>query len=174
LVPTPAYRRWATTEHRSRRYRFPTPATAVRFDGGGPDFSYSRLWLVPTDGSAPTPLTGKNDGTQGQDLADLNAWQLPAGTFVQAAGGCGFVYLAKLNSADGTTTPVSVPDVEDDHSVHVLGVADGQLQLQATLSCGSGESLLNYDPASGTSTVLLGEDVNGGGVVDAIPYPDTQ
>jgi hypothetical protein len=140
----------------------------------GPDFSYSRLWLVPTDGSAPTPLTGKNDGTQGQDLADLNAWQLPAGTFVQAAGGCGFVYLAKLNSADGTTTPVSVPDVEDDHSVHVLGVADGQLQLQATLSCGSGESLLNYDPASGTSTVLLGEDVNGGGVVDAIPYPDTQ
>ncbi len=140
----------------------------------GPDFSYSRLWLVPVDGSAPTPLTGKNDGTQGQDLADLNAWQLPAGTFVQAAGGCGFVYLAKLNSADGTTTPVSVPDVEDNHSVHVLGVADGQLQLQATLSCGSGESLLNYDPASGTSTVLLGQDVNGGGVVDAVPYPDSQ
>ena len=69
---------------------------------------------------------------------------------------------------------MSVPDVEDNHSVHVLGVADGQLQLQATLSCGSGESLLNYDPASGTSTVLLGQDVNGGGVVDAVPYPDSQ
>lgn len=140
----------------------------------GPDFSYSQLWLVPIDGSAPTPLTGKNDGTQGQDLGDLNAWQLPAGTFVQAAGGCGFVYLAKLNSADGTTTPVSVPDVEDNHSIRVLGVADGQLQLQATLSCGSGESLLEYDPVSGTSTVLLGEDVNGGGVVDAVPYPDSR
>ena len=63
----------------------------------GPDFSYSRLWRVPLDGSAPTPLTLKNDGTQGQDLGDLNAWQLPEGTFVQAAGGCGFVYLAKLN-----------------------------------------------------------------------------
>ncbi len=140
----------------------------------GTDFSYSRLWLVPIDGSAPTPLTGKNDGTQGQDLGDLNAWQLPAGTFVQATGGCGFVYLAKLNSADGTTTPVSVPDVEDDHSIRVLGVADGQLQLQATLSCGSGESLLEYDPASGTSAVLLGKDVNGGGVVDAVPYPESR
>ena len=63
---------------------------------------------------------------------------------------------------------------KNNHSVHVLGVADGQLQLQATLSCGSGESLLNYDPASGTSTVLLGRDVNGGGVVDAVPYPDSQ
>jgi TolB protein len=140
----------------------------------GTDFSYSQLWLVPIDGTAPTPLTGKNDGTQGQDMGDLNAWQLPEGTFVQAAGGCGFVYLAKLNSADGTTTPVSVPDVDDGHSVQVLGVADDHLQLQATLSCGSGESLVDYDPASGTSTVLLGEDVNGGGVVDAVPYPDSQ
>ena len=139
----------------------------------GTDFSYSRLWLVPLDGAAPTPLTFKNDGTQGQDLADLNAWQLPEGTFVQAAGGCGHVYLAKLNEADGTTTPVSVPEVEEQRSVRVLGVADGQLQLQATLSCGSGESLLGYNPASGTSTVLLGGDIKGGGVVDAVTYPDS-
>jgi len=138
----------------------------------GPDFSYSRLWLVPIDGAAPTPLTAKNDGT-GQDLADLNAWQLPAGTFVQAAGGCGFVYLAKL-AKDGTTTPVSVPDVDERRSVKVLGVADGELQLQATLSCGSGETLLDYNPASGTSTVLLGGDINGGGVVDAMPYPESR
>lgn len=140
----------------------------------GTDFSYSRLWRVPLDGTAPTPLTFKNDGTQGQDLADLNAWQLPEGTFVQAAGGCGHVYLAKLNEADGTTTPVSVPNVEERRSVVVLGVADGQLQLQATLSCGSGESLLGYDPASGTSTVLLGGDIKGGGVVDAVTYPDSE
>ncbi|WP_006244405.1 hypothetical protein [Mycolicibacterium tusciae] len=140
----------------------------------GPDFSYSRLWLVPLDGAAPTPLTFENDGTRGQDLADLNAWQLPEGTFVQAAGGCGHVYLATLNHADGTTTPVSVPDVDEQRSVRVLGVADGQLQLQATLSCGSGESLLAYNPASGTSTVLLGSDIKGGGVVDAVTYPDSQ
>jgi TolB protein len=140
----------------------------------GPDFSYSRLWLVPTEGAAPTPLTGKNDGGSGQDLGDLNAWQLSEGTFIQAAGGCGVVYLAKLDASDGTTTPVSVPDVDDHRSIRVLGVADDQLQLQATLSCGSGESLLNYNPATGTSTVLLGGDVNGGGVVDAATFPDSQ
>jgi TolB protein len=134
------------------------------------EFSYSRLWLVPLDGTAPTPLTAKNDGTQGPDMADLNAWHLPEGTFVQAAGGCGFVYLAKLN-AEGTTTPVSVPDVDDNHSVRVLGVHDGNLQVQATLSCGSGETLVDYDPEAGTSTVLLGGDTNGGGVVDALAYP---
>jgi TolB protein len=139
----------------------------------GPDFSYSRLWLVPVDGSAPTPLTAENDGTKGPDVADLDAWKLPGGTFIQAAGGCGMVYLAELTT-DGTTTPVSVPNVDEQRSVRVLGAADGQLQLQATLTCGSGESLLDYDPASGTSTVLLGGEVNGGGVVDAVPYPDSR
>jgi TolB protein len=83
------------------------------------------------------------------------------------------VYLAEL-TPNGTTTPVSVPNVEARRSVRVLGATDDRLQLQATLSCGSGESLLDYDPASGTSTVLLGADVNGGGVVDAMPYPDSQ
>jgi TolB protein len=136
----------------------------------GTDFSYSRLWLVPLDGTAPTPLTAKNDGTKGPDLADLDAWRVPEGTFVQAAGGCGFVYLAKLDE-EGTTTPVSVPDVADNHSVRVLGVNDGNLQLQATLSCGSGETLIDYDPGAGTSTILLGGDTNGGGVVDALAYP---
>jgi TolB protein len=140
----------------------------------GTEFSYSRLWLVPVDGSAPTPLTAENDGTQGPSVADLDAWKLPEGTFIQAAGGCGFIYLAKLNAADGTTTPVSVPEVDDQRSVRVLGVADGHLQLQATLACGSGESLLSYDPAAEVSTVLLGGDINGGGVVAALPYSKSQ
>jgi TolB protein len=30
---------------------------------------------------------------------------------------------------------------------------------------------LDYDPAAGTSTVLLGPSVNGGGVIAALPYP---
>ncbi len=140
----------------------------------GPDFTYSRLWLVPLDGAAPTALTAKNDGQHGDDLGDLNAWQLPAGTFLQATGGCGYQFLAKLNAADGTTTKVSVPKVDEHHSVRVLGAAGGHLQLQATLSCGSGESLVDYDPAADTSTVLLGGDVNGGGVVDAVAYPDSE
>jgi hypothetical protein len=137
------------------------------------DNSLSRLWLVPIGGGTPTALTAPLTG-QGPDYGDVNAWQLPSGTFVQDAGACGSEYLAKLSAVGGTTTPVSVPDVDPHSSVRVIGVSDssaGHLDLQATASCGGGQSLLDYNPAAGTSTVLLGPPVNGGGVIDAVPYP---
>ena len=129
----------------------------------------SQLWLVPIDGGPPTALTAPNDGHQGPDYADLNAWRLPAGTFVQAAGACGVVFLAELND-DGTTSRVSVPEVKGD-SVVVVGANGGDLDLEARAGCGSGQSLIGYNPAAGTSTVLLGSSVNGGGVVGVVPYP---
>ncbi len=129
----------------------------------------SQLWLVPIDGGTPTALTAPNDGHKGPDYGDLNAWQLPAGTYLQAAGACGVIYLAKLN-ADGTTSPVSVPEVKSG-SVVVVGVNGGDLDLQARAGCGGGQSLIDYNPAAGTSTVLLGPPVNGGGVISAMPYP---
>jgi TolB protein len=132
----------------------------------------SRLWLVPINGDAPSALTAPNDGQKGPDMGDANAWRILSGTFVQALGGCGMVYLATLN-ADGTTTPVSVPKVDDGHSVVVVGVNGDHLNLQAKLACGSGESLVDYNPAANTSTVLLGPSVTGGGVIDAVPYPVT-
>ncbi|HZQ34192.1 MAG TPA: hypothetical protein VFB19_20975 [Mycobacterium sp.] len=132
--------------------------------------STMRLWLVPIGGGPATPLTAPNNGQDSPDLNDMNAWHLPAGTFVQAAGGCGSEFLAKLN-ANGTTTPVSVPEVNKNSSVRVIGVDGPALDLQAEVSCGPGQSLLRYDPAANTSTVLLGPPVNGGGVVATIPYP---
>ncbi len=144
------------------------PGTVVAHCSGA-DFGFTRLWLVPTDGSAPTPLTPKNDGSEGPDLADLNAWKLSAGTFVQAAGGCGYVYLAKLND-DGSTTKVDVPEVDEHRSVIVKAVVNDQLLLQASLSCGSGESLVSYDPSTNSTTVLLGGTVNGGGVISVLAY----
>lgn len=128
----------------------------------------SQLWLVPIDGGTPTALTAPNDGHDGPDYGDLNAWQLSAGTYLQAAGACGVVYLAKLNG-DGTTSEVSVPDVKSG-SVVVVGVNGGDLDLQARAGCGGGQSLIDYNPAAGTSTVLLGPPVNGGGVINAVPY----
>ncbi|MDT5186650.1 MAG: hypothetical protein QOI29_4808 [Mycobacterium sp.] len=63
----------------------------------------------------------------------------------------------------------------DEHkSVDVLGVYHGHLELQASLSCGDGEALVDYDPTAGTSTVLLGPTVNGGGVIGALAYPGFQ
>jgi hypothetical protein len=127
----------------------------------------SQLWLVPVDGGTPTALTAPNNG-KGPDYGDLDAWQLPAGTFVQAAGACGVIYLAKLNG-DGTTSPVKVPGVES-QSIVVVGVNGGDLDLKARAGCGSGQALIDYSPATGTSTVLLGPPVNGGGVISAMPY----
>jgi hypothetical protein len=131
----------------------------------------SQLWLVPIDGSTPTALTAPNNGKVGPDYADADAWQLPAGTFVQDYGACGFIYLAKLN-ADGTTTPVSVPDVQNHRSIGVVGVNGGDLELRASLACGSGEALLDYNPTTNTTTVLLGPPVNGGSVLQVLPYAD--
>jgi Tol biopolymer transport system component len=129
--------------------------------------SQTQLWLVPIDGGTPTALTAPNYGQQGPDYGDMTAWQLPAGTYLQAAGACGVIFLAKLN-ADGTTSPVSVPNTRG--SVQVVGVNDGHLRLQAMAGCGGGQSLLDYDPTAGTTTVLLGPTVNGGRVIDALPY----
>lgn len=135
------------------------------------DNGLSRLWLVPIDGGPPTALTAPLSG-QGSDYGDTNAWQLPAGTFVQDAGACGYEYLAKLSAVGGTTAAVSVPDVNPGSSVRVIGFNAGHLDLQATGACGGGgQSLFDYDPAAGTSATLLGPPVNGGGVIDAVPYP---
>ena len=133
----------------------------------------SRLWLAPVAGGPGSPLTAANNGQKMPDLGDRDAWQLPAGTFVQAEGACGYQYLAKLN-ADGTTSPVSVPGVDPGHSVNVVGVNGGDLDLQATASCGGGQSLIDYNFGANTSNVLLGPPLNGGGVIDAVPYAGQQ
>jgi TolB protein len=132
------------------------------------DSPQSQLWLVPIDGGAPTALTAPNNGQKGPDYGDTNAWQVPAGTYVQALGACGVIYLAKLN-ADGTTSPVSVPNVGG-QTIVVVGVNGGDLDLQAKAGCGGGQSLVDYNPSAGTSTVLLGPPVNGGGVLAAVPF----
>jgi hypothetical protein len=145
----------------------------ARCDVGKFPDSASQLWQVPVDDGAPTALTAPNSGQEdsgfGADLGDGDAWQLPSGTFLQSAGACGTEFLSRL-TPDMHTTPVTVPGV-DSSSVHVTGATADELVLQARAGCGRGTSLLTYDPAANTSTVLLGPPVNGGGVQHAIVYP---
>ena len=130
-----------------------------------------QLWLVPIDGSASTALTAPIKDQSSHDNGDVNAWQLPAGTYVQYLGGCGAIHLGKLNP-DGTVSKVSVPNVDPSHSIFVIGVHGGNLDLKATVAgCGPAQSLLEYDPAAGTTNVLLGPPLNGGAVISAVPYP---
>jgi hypothetical protein len=134
--------------------------------------SASQLWTVPLDDSAPTPLTAVNSG-QGHapgfegDLGDGIAWQLSGGTFLQSAGGCGTVFLSRL-TPDGHTTRVNVPGMND--SVQVADVSGDKLELLGKVGCCDTTSLVAYDPATNSSTVLPGPPVNGGGVTEAIPF----
>ena len=68
------------------------------------------------------------------------------------------------------TTRVDVPGVSD--SVDVAGVTGDKLVLLGKVGCGGTTSLLTYDPAANTSTVLLGPPINGGGVTEARLFPD--
>ncbi len=145
-----------------------TNCTAERSSG-------SQLWEVPLDGRTPTALTAVNSGQEddpgfGRDLGDGAAWQLTSGTFLQSAGACGTMFLSRL-TPDMHTTRVTIPGVDSGRSVFVIGATADKLVLRATMACGGGTSLLTYDPAANTSTVLLGPPVNGGGVQRVVLYP---
>jgi len=132
-----------------------------------------QLWQVPIDGSRPTALTAVNSG-QGDDpgfvgdFGDVDAWQLPSGTFVQSVGARGALFLSRL-TPDGHTTRVNMPGVPN--SGRVNGVSGDKLVLLAKAGGGPGGSLLAYDPAANTYTSLLGPNVNGGSVAEAIVFP---
>jgi hypothetical protein len=124
-----------------------------------------QLWLVPTSGASPTALTA-NPPAAG-DEGDLDAWQLPSGTYVQDAGGCGYVYLAKLAS-DGLTAPVAVPGVPSGDSTAILGALGNSLAINAVPACQQGASLLWYAPATNSVIPLLGGAASGGGTAENI------
>jgi len=139
-------------------------------DLGKPPEYASQLVEVPLDGGAPTALTTVS-GSHSDSLGERDAWQLPSGTFLQSEAGCGPGFLSRL-TPDMHSTPVKVPGVDKNGSVVVSGVTGDKLVLEAIVDCGLGNSVLTYDPAANTSTVLLGPPVNGGNVHTAILYPD--
>jgi hypothetical protein len=131
-------------------------ASCVRPNSGVP-----LLWLVPTNGARPKPLTVTPKRDSG-DLGDVDAWSLSGRVYLQDIGACGYIYLAKLGAA-GRTTPVKVPGTEEGKSVYVLGAYHDKLALTTSFACSPGSvSLLWFDPASDVVTPLLGPPVNGG------------
>lgn len=141
-------------------------SATVLLVGCDPDGSgIQQLWLVPTSGATPTALTASPPAAG--DVGDLDAWQLPSGTYLQDAGACGYVYVAKLAS-DGLTASVAVPGVPGGDSTVILGAQGNSLAIDALPACRQGASLMWFAPATNSVTPLLGGAASGGGTVESV------
>jgi hypothetical protein len=133
-----------------------------------------QLWKVPLDGGKPTALTGvntheENDPHFEDNLGNWNAYELPSGTFLPTAGPCGTAFVSRL-TPDGGTQRVDIPGVSD--SAELAGVSGDKLVIVGEVGCGGGTSLVTYDPAANTATVLLGPPIaKGSGIAGVRLYP---
>jgi hypothetical protein len=129
-----------------------------------------RLWIVPTDGRAPRALTSAH--LTAPDLGNGDAWQLPGGIYLQASGACGTLYIARQH-ANGTTSPVNVPGTNGTRNV-IVTAHNGRLLVQAGTGCGSGNSLLWFNPANRHEDWLLRNGQYTAGVTAVVPFPSIQ
>jgi hypothetical protein len=130
------------------------------------DSSIPQLWLVPASGARPTALTPPRRASSG-DLGDLDAWSLPSGLYLQAAGPCGVLQVFK-QARGGAITLVTVPHTMGDN--RVLTALGSRLLIQAPTSCTGSVSLLWFNPATRAGQWLLRAPSNVTGASTAIPF----
>jgi hypothetical protein len=148
------------------RWWNPTVILAACVPPGNVDMGM-QLWQVPLAGEAPTALTP----VDGHGLGYLNAWQVPSGTFLENVPGCGGDGLLFRLTTDTQPVQVTVPGVDRDKTVRVVGVTGDKLLLKTSGGCGSHTMVLRiYDPPTNSATVLPSPSGNGG-VKRAILYP---
>ncbi|HEV2360711.1 MAG TPA: serine/threonine-protein kinase [Acidimicrobiales bacterium] len=122
----------------------------------------TQLWLVPTEGGAPSEVAG------GTDVADL--WRIGSKTYGVLSGQS--TSIVSLSTAGDQ--PVSAPGIA---SAVIVGSYGSELELDATGDVchgagAAGQCLLFFDPASGRSTVVLGGSLDGGTVSTVIAFSD--
>ena len=135
-----------------------------------PNTAIPQLWLVPVTGARPTALTPRRTVSSG-DLGDLDAWQLPSGLYLQAAGPCAVLQIFK-QARNGSITLVTVPHTASDN--RVLTAVGSRLLIQAPTSCTGSDSLLWFDPATRAEQWLIRAPGNVIGVAAAIPFYSRQ
>jgi len=131
-----------------------------------PGSAIPQLWLVPVSGARPAALTPRRSASSG-DLGDLDAWQLPAGLYLQAAGPCGVLQIFR-QAPGGSITLVTVPHTMGDN--HVLTALGSRLLIQAPTSCTGSVSLLWFNPATRAEQWLIRAPANVTGAAIAIPF----
>jgi hypothetical protein len=130
-----------------------------------------RLWLVPISGKRPTALTPQRSGA-GPDLGDIDAWQLPAGTYLQALGGCAILQIFR-QAANGSITPV-VPAHTAGQDNRIVTELSGRFLVDAQTACPGSESLLWYNPATKAEQWLLRAPAGTAGVIGVVAYNSPQ
>jgi hypothetical protein len=131
-----------------------------------PHSAIAELWLVPVSGARPTTLTPRRSASSG-DLGDLDAWQLPGGLYLQAAGPCGVLQVFR-QARGGAITLVTVPHTMGDN--RVLTALGSRLLIQAPTSCTGSVSLVWFDPATRAEQWLIRAPGNVTGAAIAIPF----
>jgi hypothetical protein len=135
-----------------------------------PNSGSPQLWLVPVTGARPQALTPVRNVSSG-DLGDLDAWSLPSGLYLQAAGPCAVLQIFK-QARNGSITLVKVPHTEGDNDV--LTALGARLLIQAPTSCTGSNSLLWFNPATHAEQWLIRAPANEVGVAAAIPFYSRQ
>ena len=145
-------------------------ATTVLASCDPPNSGSPQLWLVPISGARPQALTPPRKVSSG-DLGDLDAWALPSGLYLQAAGPCAVLQIFK-QARSGSITLVKVPHTNGDNDV--LTALGARLLIQAPTSCTGSNSLLWLNPATHAEQWLIRAPANEVGVAAAIPFYSRQ
>jgi len=135
----------------------------------------ARLWLVPVDGSAASPLTVASGSGSGDGIY-TGAWPADGKVYVTATSSAqcpsapsGPSGLGILQATATSASPVTVPGSTGNHN-DILGGYDGRLLVLAQTGCPGSSSLMWFNPSSGSTQSLLAAPSGAAGVVAAVPY----
>ena len=136
-----------------------------------PDSSIGQLWLVPVSGARPKALTPPRNPARSGDFGDLDAWRLPSGLYLQAAGACGVLHIFR-QAPVGSIKLVTVPHTSGDN--RVLTARGSRLLVQAPTDCTGSVSLLWYNPGTKAEQWLIRPPGHVIGVTVAVPFYSRQ
>ena len=136
-----------------------------------PGLAAQQLWLVPVSGAHPKALTPPRNPNRSGDFGDLDAWQLPSGLYLQAAGACGVLHIYR-QAPGGSIKLITVPHTNGDN--RVLTARGSRLLVEAPTDCTGSVSLLWYNPGTGAEQWLIRAPGNVLGVANAVPFYSRQ
>jgi TolB protein len=146
--------------------RWWTATTILMICYPGPTSDDPGLWLVPINGEPAAPLLTSQAGP----IKFHDAIQAGSKTFLEH----GHIHCdsdLSVLQPDGTARPLNFQKRTGTHlGVHIFQATRQMLYLGVGLDCGHGQQIVSYDPGADELTTLLGGQVNGGSIIQALGY----